>query len=160
MREAIEEGKASFLRAKDRLVRALANTPDDRLNWSPSPSARSPLHVAAHSADAIRNIHNMLDGRPFPVPTSDEADVGFREWEKQFTTREQVTALLDEVSDAYVAWLDALGPSRLDDRCQLPFGLGFAPLRMVLSAQAAHLDSHTPQIEYIQTIYGDRDWHM
>ena len=41
----------------------------------------------------------------------------------------------------------------------LPFGLGQAPLGYFMTMGAAHTQGHIPQIEYIQTLYGDHDWH-
>ncbi len=160
MHNPIHQAKTDFLRAKERLARVLANTADDKLNWSPSSTARTPLHQAAHAADALRNIHNFLDGRPFEVGSPAEADKGFRQWERQFSTREAVVDLLETNSAAYLSWLDTLSPNRLDSMIELPFGLGPAPLRVALTFPPAHTNDHAAQIEYIQTCYGDQDWHL
>src|SRR5262245_5704237 len=108
--DTIHEAKAHFLRVKERVTHLLATTPDNRIHWSPSPTARTPVQQVAHVAAAIRNIHAMLDGRPFGVKNVVDADKGFRGWERQFNTREQVLDLLEQHSAAYVAWLDALTP--------------------------------------------------
>ena len=42
----------------------------------------------------------------------------------------------------------------------MPFGLEPMPVAVVITFPTFHTRSHIPQIEYIQTIYGDRDWHM
>jgi hypothetical protein len=160
MQEVIENAKAQFLMAKDRLSRALANTPDDRINWSPSPSARTPIHQVAHSARSIKHILEQMSGTPFAIPTTAEADHDFREWEQQFNTREQVLDLLERNSAEYLAYLDALTPDKLDTMAKMPFGLGEAPVRGWLEAPPAHTNYHTAQIEYMQTIYGDQDWHL
>jgi hypothetical protein len=156
----IEQTKQEFLRAKDRVVRLLKTTPDDRINWSPSPTARTPVQIVAHVAEAIKNIHGMLDGRPFPITNTEEADKYFREMEKRFNSREQVLACLEDNCANYVAWLDALPPERLDAQFEMPFGMGNAPVSSGLGFPTMHTQSHIPQLEYIQTIYGDRDWHF
>ncbi|MDQ2730209.1 MAG: DinB family protein [Armatimonadota bacterium] len=160
MKETIEREKASFLRAKASICRVLATTPDERINWSPSPTARTPIEIVAHAAATVKNLHGILDGHPFRIPNTAEADKTFREWEGEFSTREAVLSLLEANSAAYVAWLDTLTLERLNSLVELPFGMGEAPVAMALTFQAAAMNSHTPQIEYIQTIYGDRDWHM
>ena len=48
--EIIEHAKTDFLQAKERLCQALAATPDDRLNWAPSATARTPIQQTAHAA--------------------------------------------------------------------------------------------------------------
>lgn len=160
MDNVIQQAKADFLRAKKQIARAFASTPDDRINWSPSPTARTPVNLVVHAAGAIKNIHDFLDGRPFEVTDPHEADAFFRADEARITSREEAVAFLEESSDRYVAWLDALTPDRLSSPVTLPFGMGEAPLAVGLSFAPAHTLTHAAQIEYIQTIYGDRDWHM
>src|SRR4051794_12092571 len=160
MEDAVSKAKSEFVRAKDRLAHLLATTPDDRINWSPSDSCRTPVQVVAHSAGAIKHIHGFLDGRPFDVGDPTAADKMFREYERQFTTREAVSGLLDQNSAAYLAFLDTLTPERLQAMVQLPFGLGTAPVAACLGFPAAHTQGHVAQLEYIQSIYGDHDWHL
>ena len=159
-RETAEAAKANFLRAKGQICHALANTPDDRLNWSPSPTARTPLHQVVHAANSIEHIYKAMIGQRFAVPTPAEADAGFREVERGFTTREAALALLDAKSDAYIAFLDGMTSEQLDGMMKAPFGLGDVPVRIALSFPVEHTNWHVAQIDYIQTIYGDLDWHM
>lgn len=159
MTDPIRSAKADFLQAKRRLLALLKATPDDRINWAPSDTARTPLHLVAHSAAAIASIHAMLDGRPFEIDTNDVADGEFRKWEQGFTNREDAVQLLESNSRAYVAWLDALTLEGLSAPIQLPFGLGESTVGAALGAAAMHTLAHAAQLEYIQTIYGDQVWH-
>lgn len=158
--EYIENAKAEFLHAKEGMIKALNTTPDERINWAPSPTARTPIQQVAHSAASIGHITGMLRGNPFAVPTPEEADKGFREWEQQFTNRDEVLELLNQNSDAFVTWLDSVTPEQLNTLVTLPFSLGTAPIQAMLSAPTLHTRFHTAQIEYMQTIYGDQDWHL
>lgn len=159
MNETIARARVDFLQSKDDLVHALATTPDERLNWSPSPTSRTPIQQVAHAACAIGHLADTLDGRPFDVATMEEADRRFRAWEGTFRTREEVLALLEREACAFVRWLDALAPERLGTAVEMPFGVGSAPLSLAITLPAAHTRWHLAQLEYIQTIYGDRDWH-
>lgn len=160
MKDPIESAKADFLQAKGGILHALSTTPDDRLTWSPSPTARSPLHQVVHAAQSIGNIHGFLDRRTFDVPTPEEADRGFREFERGITRREEAVSLLESKSDAFVAWLDALPEERLGSLVTTPFGMGQVPTELAITFPALHTRWHQAQIDYIQTIYGDLDWHM
>ena len=157
--ETIERAKADFARAKQELLTALSSTPDERLDWSPSPSARTPLQQVAHAASALKSIHEMLNGHTFGVNSTDSADESFREHDAQFTSREEVVHLLEENSAAYERFLDALAPESLGRTIDLPFGQGRAPLTEALFFAPGHTNWHTAQINYIQTIYGDQVWH-
>lgn len=160
MNDRIQNAKAEFLQAKGGLLHALSTTADDRLDWSPSPTARSPLHQVVHAARSIGNIHGFLDGRPFDVPTPEEADRGFREFERTITRRDEAVSLLESYADAFVAWLDALAPERLGAMVTTPFGMGEVPTELAITFPALHTRWHHAQIDYIQTVYGDLDWHM
>jgi len=157
MADTITQTKAEFTRAKDRLVRALETTPDDRINWSPSPTARTPLEVAAHAAVSISGIRSMLQGKPMPFSGTAEMDSAFREKEKTLTSRTEVLALIEENSNKFLAWLDSLTPEQVAADIETPFGA--FPMANAITFPADHTRGHVAQIEYIQTIYGDREWH-
>ena len=157
----VEDARTNFAQAKGQLEKAFAGIPDDRLNWSPSESARTPVEIVAHAADAIFHIAEMIDGRPFYQGPSADADLRFRERERDFKTREAALELLEKNSAILLEVLDRLTPERLDsEMATLPFGLGQAPIAMVLGAPADHTRWHAAQLEYIQTIYGDRVWRL
>ena len=160
MQDTIGQVKADFLRARADMERALAETPDDRINWSPSLTSRTPLAIAAHMAFTVKSINEMMDGTPYPAETTAIADKEFLDWERHFTTREKVLALLDANSSAYIAWLDALTPEQFESTVRAPFNLGSVPVSVAIAFPAGQLRWHTAQIHYIQTIYGDRDWHL
>ena len=101
------------MRAKDLLLCAPASTPDERLNWAPWPTARTPLQQGAHAAWAIQSIAAMLVGRTFGASSTAQADASFREADKQLATREEVLSLLEDSSAAYLQRLDALTPELL-----------------------------------------------
>lgn len=155
----IAEAKQVFVMSTDRIKRILEKTPDDRLLWSPAPTARTPLAQVAHAANSIHHIHTAMMGTRYATPTMEEADVEFLEMEKGIVTREAALALLENNSAVYIAWLDQLSADRLSDLVPLPFGMGEAPLEFMLMMPAWHTNDHAAQLEYIQTCYGDRTWN-
>ncbi len=159
MEDSISQAKAELVRAKERMAHALATTPDDRIAWSPAPTARTPLQQVAHGAMVMPGIQDMLTGKPFPYAGLAEFDAALRIAEKEFTTREQVLSLLERNSAAYLAWLDALTPEQLASTVHLPFGPP-VPMAVGITFAAYDLTAHVAQIYYIQTIYGDHDWHI
>jgi len=160
MSEIIQGAKQEFEQSRNRMMGLLNDTPDDKLNWSPSSTARTPLAIVTHAAMALHNITEMLKGRPFGASSTAIADKGFRQEEQDFTSRQEVAALFEKNAAAYVAWIDTLTEDGLNDPITFPFGLGVGTVRHGLTAAARHTEAHIAQLEYIQTIYGDQDWHM
>jgi hypothetical protein len=141
------------------MKRILKSTPDDRLLWSPAPTARTILAQVVHAATSIHHIHTAMMGTRFATPTTAEADAEFLALEEEITTREEAVALLDKNSKAFMDWLDHLPEERLSDMVPLPFDLGEAPMSFMLGVPAWHTNDHAAQMDYIQTCYGDRSWN-
>ncbi len=142
----------------ERLLRDLAKTSDDRLNWSPTPTARTPLQLVAHCAFSLGFIHAMLNGTPYPAKTTAEADAEFLEMEREVTTREQALSLWESRFHQYVSFLRSLQPDQMDTLVILPFEMGALPMHFMAGMGAIHTREHIAQLEYLQTIYGDREW--
>ena len=154
VRLAIQE----FNQAAEQLVRVFKNTPEDRVAWSPSATARTPIQLVAHSAFSIGFIGEMLLGTPYPAKTMAEADAQFLEMEKSITTAEAALKLLQDRRESHISLLESLTESQLEESVAAPFGLGSVPMRLAITFPAGHTRGHTSQLEYLQTIYGDREW--
>lgn len=124
-----------------------------------SSTSRTPIQLVAHSALAVTGIQGVLAGKPFPYANGAELDTASRIAEKEFTTREQALGLLEQTSGEYLAWLDALTPERLASAVDFPFAPA-VPMAVGITFPAYHTSGHVAQMDYIQTIYGDYDWHM
>jgi hypothetical protein len=158
MDDTISRAKAEYLRAKARLLIALDTTPDEKLTWSPSESARTPVQLVAHAAFAVPLVQSVICGAPWPYASLTEADAAFRAADKAFQNREQVKVYLEETSDNFIAWMDSLSPEQVGSTVQTIFGS--FPMGAAISLAAEHMRGHIAQIEYIQTIWGDYDWHV
>ena len=124
------EAKFGFQMSVDRIKRILDRTPDERLTWSPAPTARTPLAQVVHAATLIHNIHTAMMGTRFATPTREEADAEFIAFEKTITTREEALALLKKNSQAFIDWLDELRAEKLSH--------GPPPIRSWRSADGVH----------------------
>lgn len=160
MQEKIDQFKAEFEQAIGGVKHALATTPKDLLTWSPSKTARSPLQVVAHIAIGGRDMLGNLTGNTFPIETTEEAEQFHRERDSKVESLEECTQMLDDLTRDYFSWLDGLTEKSLDEPMKLPFGMGEMPVRMGITFMPFHVQWHTAQINYIQTIYGDHDWHL
>lgn len=151
---------ADFIQAKAGLLHALETVPNEWLNWMPAPTARSPLHQVVHAAEAIGHLHGTLDGRTFAAPSTKEADQGFRASERRYTSREEAARLLEEKASLFVDWLGLQSDDRLTEKVVMPFGMGTIAMEVAILFPALHTRWHHAQIDYIQTLYGDLDWHV
>jgi hypothetical protein len=145
-----------FDRAYDGLLRALEATPDDRLNWSPSPTSRTPIHIVVHCANAIGNMQSMMMGAPWPSMTIPEMDQSFRDHEANFHDRAEVIELFKEKSKTFLDWIAGLSDEDLEKIWHSPFG--DYPISFCIQFPALHTQTHVAQLQYIQTIYGDMAW--
>lgn len=141
-----------------RLHRAVARIAADKLNWSPSETARSTIHLAAHCGWSLGWIRSTMEGKPYPAATTAIGDREMREFEQSFNEIESAVALVDEKAGEWISYVRSLTVEDLDRMVDMPFGFGQIRVRDVLGAAAWHTNDHCAQIEYIQTILGDRDW--
>ena len=155
----IESTQAELIGTKNRMLQLLSATPEDRLNWKPSPTSRSIIEIVAHAGSSLGNILMQRQGTPFAIPTSAEANSEFLTQDAEFTDRDLVATYLEQKCAEYVGFLSTLQPEDLDQMRTLPFGLGQAPLGYFMTMGNLHTFGHIAQIEYIQTMYGDHDWH-
>jgi len=142
----------------DRLLRTFAKVPDDRLRWAPSSSARTPLELVAHCGFSLGFICELLAGKPYPAPTTAQADAEHLERERAVSTRDEALELWTTNHAKYVALIEAMSPEDMSKMIRLPFGLGTAPMSYMVSVGPLHTREHMAQLDYLQTIYGDREW--
>lgn len=158
MNETIAQVKSDFLMAKERLVAGLRSTPDDKLRWSPSASARTPLELAACGSIGTEGMMRAFASEPFPFASMEEMDAHSRAEEKRIRTREEAISHLERTSEAFVTWLEQLTPEKLESSVLLPT-MGTMPLKIAITFPAGHLHCRACQLDYVQTIYGDLAWH-
>lgn len=158
MEPKVESAIAELTSLDERLKRTVDKTPSERINWSPAPSARSPLHLVAHCANSLEFIGKMFLGIPYATATTSEADLEFLEMESKIDSLDEAMALWDAKVAEHIAVLKGLTKDQLDGQVRLPFNLGEAPLAAIVNVGSTHTREHLAQLDYIQTMYGDRQW--
>lgn len=141
-------------------LRNFAHVPDDRLHWSPVPSAKSPLRVAAHTALYAGRFAAMIRERKLPSPDNLEEWLAQRDAEEiAVASREEMERRFRQGTDEVLAALDTLSADDLDT--VLESGQGFsAPMRQLIVMPGWHATLHAGQIDYLQTCWGDQQVYL
>jgi hypothetical protein len=140
-------------RAAHWLAHFVSTTPDDKLTWKPSadPSSktRDILDMVSESIGANRMMAAMVRGETpkgdlhaaAPAMTSEQA-------------QDELRASAKEFGDA----LRAADESILGVTYTTPFGP--MPGYAIIAMPASNMDYHSGQVNYVQRLYGDIDFHM
>lgn len=135
----------------DRLQRSLSFVPEDRREWSPSETSKSPLRIAAHVSFSNQRFAAVLRGDPMPYRTAMETAQEIYSVETSLTGWEAVMDHLAQSSEEALRAFDQLDPARLVVDPKVAF---------VLTLIGRHADGHGSQIDYLQTIWGDTIDHF
>ena len=157
----IQEASAArdvFLQTKSQFLGAFDRIAADRRDWSPSPTARTPIEIVAHCAESIHNITQMILGNRFAIENTRDADAHFRTNENRVSGAKEALQMFENSSSEFLDALESLTESDLLRPFVPPFGMSEVPLPVSLNFPADHTRWHIGQLEYIQTIYGDRNW--
>src|SRR5437764_87327 len=76
-------------------LRNFSFVPDDRLNWTPISTARTPLQVAAHAALHAEKFARMIRDRKLPVVDN------LAEWEAQMHAAEEAITSRAEMESIF-----------------------------------------------------------
>lgn len=159
LKEPIGACQARVKAAAERLGKTFSFVPDDKLNWSPSPTARTALAIVAHACLANRMFAKVLSGEPIsPMPTPEEVGVSSRKFEATIRDRAEAVRLLEETCEGIVAALATMTAERFATSPNSPFGA--LPMAVWIHLPGRHMDGHAAQIDYLQTIWGDLANHM
>lgn len=141
-------------RALDDVLRAAAALPADRVDWSPAPTARSALSQLREIAATAAWFGPLIrEGR---LPDLAEHESTLDEELGLEACREAAARQMGEVCEAIEAFPD----SELEREVVLPFGGGTAmSMADILYLPAWNLVYHLGQVNYIQTMLGDRKMH-
>src|ERR1041385_7091394 len=109
MDDVISMCKEQATQAMHWLVRSLSHVPADRLTWSPTPTAKSALQIAAHCAGYSGGFAAIIRAGKFPS-SREEFRGPIQSAIKGITTLEQAKAVLRKGIADTIAALDTVKP--------------------------------------------------
>ena len=120
--------------------------PDDKLNWKPSPEAKSALEIANEIASSFQGGISWLESGKWGVEYT------------PVTTREAAQAAIKSNSELYAQKLREFPEERLSEMHESPMG----PMNTQFTVSLALIDvtHHHGQIKYIQSLLGDAEDHF
>ncbi|MCB0826213.1 MAG: DinB family protein [Armatimonadetes bacterium] len=160
MTSLVEYCKRDALDAMEHFLRNFSHVPDDKLNWSPTPTSKSALRIAAHTAVAIGNFTKMMRDRRLPY--GDEipefmAQTAARE--VAITTREEAEELLRKNMAEVITAMDDLTDEEAE--MVLDTGQGWQmPMSFLMKLPSKHTAWHIGQIDFLQTCWDDQEIYV
>jgi hypothetical protein len=160
MENLVASCKESAVNGMECFLRNFSFVPDDKLTWTPTPTAKSAIRIAAHTALYAGRFARMIkDGK---LPASDN----LTEWlaqrnaeEAALTSRTEVEIIFRKGTDEVIAALDSLTPEAIGGA--LDSGLGWSmPMTRLMNLPGWHATLHTGQIDYLQTCWGDQEVYV
>ncbi|MDE2125218.1 MAG: DinB family protein [Armatimonadetes bacterium] len=143
--------------AMEGFLHGLSFVPADKLNWSPTPTAKSAMQVAAHCAGYSGAFAWIIREGKFPC-TVEEFRGRVQASIESVTTLEEAEAMLRQGIAETLAALDTVKPEQVGAMVDSPQGQ--TPFKFFLTVPARHLEAHDGQIDYLQTCWGDLEVHL
>ena len=154
MDDMVAQCKRRATLAMEMFLRNLSHVPADKLTWTPVPTAKSALQIAAHCAGYSAGFAGVIRTGKFPA-TAEEFLVPINAAIDAITTVEQAVAVLTEGVDETLAALDTVRPEQIESSVETP--IGTTPFLFFMTIPATHLILHTGQIDYLQTCWDDQE---
>lgn len=158
--DLIETSKQRAVSCMEFFLRNFAHVPDDRLHWTPTPTAKSAIRIAAHTALYAGRFAEMIRNRALPVPENLVEWLAQRDAEEiAITTREAMEKAFREGTAEVLQALDTLTPE--DVEATLDSGQGWStPMTQLMGLPAFHATLHAGQIDYLQTCWDDQQVYV
>lgn len=160
MEPLIQHYKAGAVKGMEGVLKALSFVPEDKLDWSPTPTAKSALRIAAHCAICAGNFAKMLRERKLPM--GDEIPIFVDRMvaaEIAISTRAEVEALYRKNTAEILVALDTFNEEEMGLTLDSSQGW-FMPMTALMNMPTFHAHLHEGQIDYLQTCWGDEEVHV
>jgi len=158
MKDIVTLCKEQATSAMNGFLHVLSFVPEDSLTWSPTPTAKNALQIAAHCAGHSGAFAGIIRDGKFPADVEDFLGP-IRSATQSITTLDQAEAMLRKGIADTIAALDTVTPEQVDSVIDAP-GLGQIPFTFCMTIPARHLNDHTSQIDYLQTCWDDQEVHV
>lgn len=154
--DLIESSKQRAVSCMEFFLRNFSHVPDEKLSWTPTPTAKSAIRIAAHTALYAGRFARMIRDRRQPAPENLTEWLAERDAEEvAITSREEVETIFREGTAEVLAALDTLMPEDLE--MSLDSGQGWSmPMKQLIGLPGFHATLHAGQIDYLQTCWDDQ----
>jgi hypothetical protein len=160
MESLVASCKESAVQGMEHFLKDLSFVPDDKLNWTPTPTAKSALRIAAHTALYAGRFARMIKNGKLPGSDNLAERMTQRNAEEAaITSRTEVESIFRKGTDEVIAALDSLTPEAIGATLESGFGWSM-PLTLLMNMPGLHAWSHAAQIDYLQTCWGDQEVHF
>lgn len=158
--DEIESAKQRAVSGVEMFLRNFSHVPDDKLHWTPTPTAKSSLRIAAHTALYAARFAKMIRDRRLPQPENLPEWLAQRDAEEiAITNRKDVERIFRDGTAEVLEALDGLTPE--DVEMSLDSGQGWSiPMKQVMGLPGFHATLHTGQIDYLQTCWDDQQVYV
>jgi len=144
----------------EQFLKTFSFVPDEKLNWAPSPTAKTPIQIAAHTVVMAASFAKMIRDRKLPngddIP---EFLAQINAAEAALSSRADMEIVFRKNTDEVVAALDTLTPEAIDTILDTSLGWS-VPMTLLMKMPGSHALAHASQIDYLQTCWGDQDVHF
>ena len=159
LKDTVAECQARATASADRLRKTLSFVPDNKLKWSPSKTARTPLAIVAHCCLTNKMFAKVIGGEEIsPMPKHEEIRALSQKFEATIRNRAEAVRQFKASYKGVVAALGTMTAKRFTTSPNSPFGA--IPMALWIKLPRMHMDNHASQIDYLQTIWGDVTDHM
>jgi len=138
----------------DALMKGLRFVPQEKRDWKPAPTAWSAHEVVAHLSYWTTYFTKAVKGETLTPP--DEAS--WRASTKELKEAAQAEKLVERVHQEFVAAVKGLSDKDLAREVELPWGK--ETVASAVGGNFWHVTYHQGQLNYIQTLLGDREDHF
>jgi uncharacterized damage-inducible protein DinB len=142
------------LRAGKALTQAVRAMPAEGLTWKPHDASRHALSLMGHCAVTNLVYAAVLANAPLPFRSQAESDAAI----ERCSTLPKASAYLQRSLTRLCDTLIAIPADRLTEMVILPDGERM-PSALAMLVPASHMQYHLGQINYLQTLMGDEEYH-
>ena len=143
---------------KGRFLKTFGAVGDDKLNYTPATSAKTPIQIGAHIAVSNNGYARMIEGSDEKIPELAIAIKMMQRAEAKIDTGEKVVAAIEESHARLMTAINGLTAETFESTVSSPFGE--TAIAELIFYPGTHYHSHASQVDYVQTCYGDQEFHM
>lgn len=144
------------IEAANSLSRSVRSMPDEKLTWKVMCEARSALDMLVECAGSAMFVAEILNSREAPDPHEDMLE----KLRQKTDTLTKGLLLLKNGIEALTVAIDDFPVAHLDETVVLPFAGGITKSYATLMLLPYwNMSYHLGQINFIQTLYGDKEMH-